>query len=228
MIIYKATNLINGKIYIGQTIQNFDRYKQCHINNALSGVDIKKGKRRPFYDAIRKYGAENFSWCIECICTSKKELCEKEIYYIKFYETYEKGYNATKGGEGGFGNNKPKSEEHKQRISLSLIGTKRSIESCKKQSQSIKGKNHPLFGIGHKQSSIEKMKKAKKGIKNPNGKRYLFISPDGNEFIVEGQFNKFCAEHHLWHNAMTNVHRGIKPSHRGWLCSVIEEKIIDK
>ena len=66
------------------------------------------------------------------------------------------------------------------------------------------------------------MKKAKEGINNPNGKRYLFISPDNNEYIVEGCFNKFCAKHHLWHNAMTKVRRGEKDHHKGWKCNELK------
>ena len=58
--IYKITNLINGKIYIGQTRFNVQRRFHQHLYEA------KKGELNfPLYSAIRKYGEENFK--IECI-----------------------------------------------------------------------------------------------------------------------------------------------------------------
>lgn len=216
MVIYRVINKVNEKCYIGKTTQNFEKYKKIHIRLALQG----KGKNRPFYSAIRKYGPENFEWSILYECKTKEELNEREKQYIKEYESYGNGYNATSGGDGGEGKYE-RTDEIKHKISLSLLGHKRSKESKEKQSISIRGKNHPLYRIGHKKESIEKMKKSKRGINNPRAKRYKFISPEGIEFIVEGTFNNFCLEHHLWHNAMTLVHRGIKDNHKGWKCEEI-------
>lgn len=72
---------------------------------------------------------------------------------------------------------------------------------------------------------IDKMRKSKEGLKNPNGKKYMFISPDGIEYVVDGKFCDFCTEHHLWHNAMSKVHRGLKESHKGWKCFIIEKDV---
>ena len=220
MIIYKVTNKINGKCYIGKTIQEFEKYKRTHVRVALRD---KNEANRPFYSAIRKHGPENFEWIILCQCQSKEEMNEKERQYIKDYDSYGQGYNATLGGDGGGETNGKyeRTPEIRQRTALSLLGHKRSEESRQKQSQSIRGENHPLFNIGHKPESIEKMRRAKTGISNPMAKRYKFISPEGFEFIVEGGFDQFCLKHHLWHNAMTLVHRGIKDNHKGWKCEEI-------
>lgn len=98
MIIYKITNIVNGKIYIGQTIRSKEWRFKRHIYDALNNV-----LDTYFARAIRKYGPDNF--IIEEIDTAqtKEELDEKEIYWINFYNSNSKeiGYNMTHGGECG-------------------------------------------------------------------------------------------------------------------------------
>ena len=97
--IYKITNLINGKIYIGQSINIQQRWK-AHRSKPF----YKEGEQyqTPFYRAIRKYGLNNFSFEVieECF---ESELNDKEQYYIQYYDTINpaKGYNLTKGGQSG-------------------------------------------------------------------------------------------------------------------------------
>lgn len=89
--IYKITNLINQKSYIGQTNRNpYQRWNE-HQNEA------KRWKNRPLYFALNKYGVVNFSFEI---IEETDNLIEREIYWINFYHTYHFGYNATLGGEG--------------------------------------------------------------------------------------------------------------------------------
>lgn len=103
-LIYKATNLINGKCYIGQTISKDPiKYWFRHLKTAF-----KENDNRPIYRAIRKYGCENFIWETIEFCNSKKELDEMEFHYIKQYNSFinfknSKGYNATLGGDGVVG-----------------------------------------------------------------------------------------------------------------------------
>jgi len=94
-IIYKATNKINGKCYIGQTTRNIDIRTKEHIYESL----IRR-HRSIIHDAIRKYGSDNFEWEVLCECDTRKELNEMEFHYIKQYDTYKNGYNSTYGGEG--------------------------------------------------------------------------------------------------------------------------------
>lgn len=92
--IYSITNNINGKMYIGQSIHILSRWKQ-HIYIALNNLEEKT----KLYNAIRKYGINNFTFTIikECLI---KQLDELEKYYISYYNTYENGYNMTCGGQG--------------------------------------------------------------------------------------------------------------------------------
>jgi group I intron endonuclease len=92
--IYKLTNVINGKIYIGQSKDIAERVR-THIKDC-ERVDDRRG-RKALYDDMRKYGHENFKLEILEIC-DESELDEKEMYYIENYNaTNEKiGYNRTK------------------------------------------------------------------------------------------------------------------------------------
>jgi len=93
MIIYKATNKVNGKCYLGQTRHSLDVRKNAHLRCA------KKGVNTHFYHAIRKYGAENFEWEIICSTNDKKRLNELETFYITKYDSIKHGYNMVDGGE---------------------------------------------------------------------------------------------------------------------------------
>ena len=99
--IYKFTNKINGKIYIGQS-NNIEKRKQNHVQ---SSYNKNAGDYNTFFhQAIRKYGIENFDF--EVLVTldendyTRKQLDELEIYYIAKYDSYKRGYNATPGGSG--------------------------------------------------------------------------------------------------------------------------------
>lgn len=91
--IYKITNLINNKIYIGKTVSSIAYRWDQHKSAAKHGVEWY------LYNAIRKYGEDNFK--IEQIEEIKDELLnEREQYWIKYYNSYKEGYNMTIGGDG--------------------------------------------------------------------------------------------------------------------------------
>lgn len=92
--IYKITNTINGKSYIGQTIQNVKErfYQHCatKCSKAVSNMAIHR--------AIKKYGKSNFT--VEVIEEiDSTNLNDRERYWIKYYNSYNNGYNSTKGGQ---------------------------------------------------------------------------------------------------------------------------------
>lgn len=94
--IYKITNLINSKSYIGQT-NNIQRRFQEH-----KSMNVNEEKTKVLYLAFKKYGIKNFSF--EIIEEDIENYNEREKYWISFYHTYIKdpccnGYNMTPGGE---------------------------------------------------------------------------------------------------------------------------------
>ena len=92
--IYKVTNKINGKIYIGQT-NNFEKRKREHLLD-------KRTNHQAFKRALNKYGFDGFDWEIIDKCETKEEINKKEKYYINYYNSkVPNGYNIANGGEGG-------------------------------------------------------------------------------------------------------------------------------
>ena len=114
--IYKIENLVNGKIYIGQSKHIKQRWsehkkelrKNRHTNNYLQR-------------AWNKYGEENFSHIILEEC-AEDELDDREIYYINLYHSFESdiGYNLTNGG----GRNRVISESTRKKLSDNMLGEK--------------------------------------------------------------------------------------------------------
>ena len=89
--IYKITNQLTGKSYVGQSVDIIGRQRR---NRSHAQFEIK-----PLYCFIRKYGIENFKFEVIEECTVEK-LNEKEIYWIAYFDTYNNGYNQTTGGQG--------------------------------------------------------------------------------------------------------------------------------
>ena len=95
-IIYCYTNLINGKKYVGQTINPEKRYNQ-HKSSAFNEKD--KDYNTPLHRAFRKYGYNNFNYEIILSTSSLDILNELEIYFIDKYKTQvPNGYNILEGG----------------------------------------------------------------------------------------------------------------------------------
>ena len=129
--IYETTNLINGKKYIGQKKSNV----------FLEEKYLGSGKILAL--AINKYGKENFRVRLIEECDSKKQLNEREIYWIdNLFKTYSKEfiYNIGKGGEGGFTLAHLSEEERKifnKRRTNKNIGKKRTDEQKKHISEAL-------------------------------------------------------------------------------------------
>lgn len=140
--LYKITNKINGKIYIGQTVQPNKRWNQ-HRNDAAN-------PKIPFHYAIKKYGAQNFEFEIIATCKSQDDTNYIETLLVKQYNSFianGKGYNATHGGM-----NAPKTEEFKQmmrdwHVSLSPEEKEKRSEMHRASMLNlIETKGHPAAG----------------------------------------------------------------------------------
>lgn len=180
--IYKVTNKINEKIYIGYS-KNFSKRKSVHKRNAL-----KSNVGFVFYQAIRKHGWDNFKW--EVIYESwddKHCLTVMEPHFITEYNSFgEKGYNMTRGGERGPDTIKRKPLTEKQKNNIS-VGTKKNV---------LNGENHPMWGKHHSTQAIEKLKNnkgmfGKKHTKATKQKQ----SMARKEYLKDNQVGMFGKKH---------------------------------
>ena len=90
MWIYKITNDINNKVYIGQTSRDVKKRFQRHIQDAVSNrLDTYSAR------AIRKYGKEHFSYETIDTANSQIELNQKKHDWINYFDSVNNGYNET-------------------------------------------------------------------------------------------------------------------------------------
>ena len=98
--VYKITNKINGKIYIGETLNTIEKRFKQHCSDAY----LKTYENYYFYKAIRKYGPENFEISqLEHVSNLDRKVLKEEILklekeYIKKYDSFNSGYNSNSGG----------------------------------------------------------------------------------------------------------------------------------
>lgn len=141
MEIYKITNIITNKSYIGKTTVGYLKRFNKHKLNAENGIN------RRLYDSMRFHGINNFIITLEYIATTIEELNLKEIELIhKFNTLMPNGYNMTLGGDGGYTlaswSDDERKELYKQQA-LKRTGTKCSKETKEKISKTQKGKVIP-------------------------------------------------------------------------------------
>ena len=122
MWIYKITNTVNGKVYIGQSVRDVQHRFLRHMNDALNNI-----KDTHFCRAIRKYGKDAFVFETIDVAENQQELCEKEQYWIQYYDSVNKGYNETDAIEkcGGNTYQSKTAEERKiigEKIALTKLG----------------------------------------------------------------------------------------------------------
>nr|DAH39497.1 MAG TPA: intron associated endonuclease [Caudoviricetes sp.] len=172
-VIYKATNLINGKVYIGQTTNSLEQRIKQHF--------FKKDDGAYFHNALKKYGHDGFKWEIIDQADNEDELIEKEIYWIACYESFtdkNKGYNSTSGGETGKSvseevrlkismKNKGKviTEEQREKLRQAFIGREVSNETREKISKAVTGEKNGMFGKKHTEEEKENLRKLSSGRK---------------------------------------------------------------
>lgn len=95
--IYKIVNIVNSKIYIGKTYSSIQERWKEHCKDYTR----KNQENRPLYRAMNKYGIEKFYIeIVEEVDTLVNNLEERERYWIEYFNSFKKGYNATLGGDG--------------------------------------------------------------------------------------------------------------------------------
>jgi group I intron endonuclease len=136
-IIYRHTNKVNGKAYIGYTSKTIEKRWRGHLKGSKS--KNKSVYHSKFSKALRKYNLDDWKHEILNQVDSIDEARYLEIKYIQEFDTFNSGYNSTTGGD-GFGS---PSLETRQKISKTLSGRKRkplSEETKRKISLASSGK----------------------------------------------------------------------------------------
>lgn len=188
----------NGKKYIGLSKNVYERVKNhiwCSNNRCLQTVDF----------AIKKYGFEGCSFRLLEEC-EENFLEEKEVFWIRKLNTFadfDFGYNMTSGGN----SNRVVSEETKKKQKQNRendpekyrLATEKGARTVRELGI-LKGENHPLFGIGHSEKAKKRIKENHadcSGCKNSRAKEWKLTSPNGEEFTIKGELQKFCLERNI-------------------------------
>lgn len=216
-IIYKVTNIVNNKIYIGQTKNSLQYRINAHKCAALTSKSNSY-----FHKAIRKYGWDSFIWDIICECDTPEELNEKEIEFINSYGchfTNGYGYNLTKGGDYNPMNDPTIKDRRDKKLLLSM--------------KKYQGDNNVMKRVEVKdkhQLSINKISKDPKWIEakrigdEKQKSTYDITFPDGHHEIITG-LNQFCKEHQLQQSKMSSVSSGSRPHHKGFGCVLLSKGV---
>lgn len=225
MFIYKITNLINGKIYIGQTTRSvYERWKDHKFHKGCTAL----------YRAIKKYEHINFKIEEICFCFDKEELNLREQYFIKQYDCLvPNGYNICVGGNSPMKNRKHTSIT-KQNISekmklkdFSYLNTKENIE---KRIISFK-KNNKLKNIPRTTEIKRKISVANSGENHGMYGKLGFACPNFKCAILCVELNKIfggqaeAARELNLHQA--NIHKvltGRRPHTGGYTFKYVKEE----
>lgn len=224
MLIYKITNLLNNKIYIGQE-KNFN---ESYFG---SGLAISK--------ALLKYGRENFKKeIIENGIEYKSLLDEREIFWIKFHNSQNKniGYNIAAGGQGGdFLSQEakdarglkiskkrlsiPLSEYHKSQIKEAFNQKHPKCENIKKSNYSHFGEENSFFGKKHtgdmSRFSTQHGKTPVNALRMQDDKGNIYNSAD--------EASKQFPNPNTARRAIVDVCRGRRQNFRGVVFTFIEK-----
>jgi group I intron endonuclease len=138
LVIYKATNSLSKKMYIGLTRYGLEDRRARHVH------DVRAGSSVPFHAAIRKYGIEAFAWEVIQSCCSEACLRDAEIWWIANLNTLTpNGYNVSRGGD------------------LPPVGpeiTRKIQESLDRNGTRKRGEKHHYWGKKRPPESVEKMR----------------------------------------------------------------------
>ncbi|MEK6878084.1 MAG: NUMOD3 domain-containing DNA-binding protein, partial [Nanoarchaeota archaeon] len=161
--IYKATLKLDGRKYYGQTIRPLEERVKQHTKR-------KGNQKSRFFNAINKYGIENFIFEIIEECNSIEELNNREKYWITEDKTQDEkfGFNITAGGD----DNPMNYPELRKKVAFSKMGEKNpnfgrhySRDERDRMSKLMSGNNNPFYGKTHNNNTKIKIMKSHIKIK---------------------------------------------------------------
>ena len=217
MYIYKITNTVNSKSYVGYTTDPESRW-QSHRQNRGSKL---------VFQAIKKYGLNKFTF--EVIA---EDTVDNEQQYIEKHNTMTpNGYNLTEGG-GVPPNHKGKTykeiygadwkqqiikRQQSNRFKHNMPHTKATKEKIRKK---VSGEGNGMYGKTHSKKTLQLMSDKRKGVhvgsKNGNAKRFLLISPEGVKYQSDGNLRQLCASLNLSHATIRASYELNRPMRSGW------------
>jgi group I intron endonuclease len=230
-LVYIATNKIDNKSYVGQTIQTLERRKIGHKSYAFLGSKFV------FHKAIRNHGWDVFDWKVIKECNNRNELDQLELKCIKKYNTITpNGYNMTlyTGGNSGYdfsGENNPRYNDH--RSYDEIHGKEKSNKIKREISKRMKNasnnisnwkKNNPSYNPMNNPESRKKLSKTRTGGNNPAAIYcWKFTLPNGKVYETDCM-RQFCREtgfnRRILMSIVKNRDTNYKPRdkfYQGWL-----------
>lgn len=225
-LIYKVTNNINGKYYIGAHIT-----KNKQDSYLGSGVALKK--------AVKKYGKENFSKEILHECISKEEMFELEEKLVCISD--KNSYNMRMGGKGGWDHVDSRGEKNAMKrpeVAKKCVesnrrsGTytsKKRIEHLKRISliaaEKNTGKKRPKHAILIREWAKNNWKENREKIRDSLSTTFEVTDPNG-EVYVTNRLQNFCEERGLAYTTLWNTSKTLRDIKRGrskgWKCKIIQ------
>lgn len=219
--IYKITNSVTGKNYIGYT-ENPDSRWEAHRHSRGSKL---------VFQAIKKYGLENMSFNVIA-----EDIIDNEDKYIREHNTMApNGYNLTPGGslppnhkgksyEEIYGSSRAKEQRVKRtqtQLERGGFGPDMHTEETKRKiSKAVSGENNPMYGRTHSDETLAKISAARKGqhigAKNPTAKQWKLTSPEGVEHFAHGTLRTKCKELGLSFATVHAAHVYKRTMRSGW------------
>jgi group I intron endonuclease len=204
-LIYKTTNIINGKFYVGK-----------HTQHDTSAFDGYLGSGFKLRRAITKYGQENFKREILEVFLNSSLIDEREIFWIASLSATDQniGYNIHPGGTGN-------TSEYAKIIMNRPETRKKLVESRSGENGFWWGKKGELSSNWKRNFSEEwrnNISKVVKADKNPRAIfHYILRDPNGKIWETNA-LQDFCNQHGLIQSCMSRVCNDKQKKHRGWTC----------
>jgi group I intron endonuclease len=211
-IIYRATNTVNNKIYVGKTTKGLEKRKNEHLSFVEPKVYL--------HYAIRKYGSDSFKWDILGEYDNGEELNNAEILFISKLSSNDTkiGYNMTTGGDGfAYGILNPSHREDvKDKIRHKLKINNGSFRQDVRDKISNALINRKLNDEHKKNISVgSKGHYASKGKNSNLSKEWIVKFPDNTEQLIKG-LREFCRNNNLNAKLLRRTSNDSNKNHKGF------------